>query len=230
MLSAPPEPPPAQVIVVAAHRWDSQRGILRRYQRSAQGWEKVGSPVRAWLGRGGLAPAARRLQNTGTTPAGVFDLPQAFGSGRSVGIDLPYERITEDSYWPYDPRDPRTYNVLQSQRVRDAKWRADGQWSERLVDYGRQYRFAAVIGYNLPETTYTARSGERHATSPADTAKGGGIFLHVTRGRPTAGCVAIPLTPMRAVLRWLDPAAAPVIVVGPPSITRGWRTAVLAQR
>ena len=33
--------------------------------------------------------------------------------------------------------------------------------------------------------------------------------------RTTAGCVAMPQPRMRWLLRWLDPAAAPVVVMGP---------------
>ena len=51
----------------------------------------------------------------------------------------------------------------------------------------------------------------------ANTKGGGGIFLHVTNGTATAGCVAIPQSVMRDVLTWLDPDRKPVIVIGPES-------------
>jgi L,D-peptidoglycan transpeptidase YkuD (ErfK/YbiS/YcfS/YnhG family) len=41
-----------------------------------------------------------------------------------------------------------------------------------------------------------------------------GIFLHVTDGNPTWGCVAIGREEMRSILTWLDPAAAPRITIG----------------
>ncbi len=153
--------------------------------------------------------------------------PAAFGRGSGSRIGLPYHRITAASYWPYDPRDPRTYNVLQTKRSRSARWRDDGQWSERLRDYGAQYRWAAVIGYNLPKSTYVdRRTGERRTSSPVRTDKGGGIFLHVTKNRPTAGCVAISRARMKRTLRWLDPAANPRIVMGPRRYTQRWRMLV----
>jgi L,D-peptidoglycan transpeptidase YkuD (ErfK/YbiS/YcfS/YnhG family) len=176
------------------------------------------------VGSGGLMPARQRLQNTGTTPAGVFTLPLAFGAGPGSAVRLPYHRITPSSYWPYDPRDPRTYNVLQAKRSPNARWRDDGQWSERLVDYGRAYRLAVVVGYNLPGALYRDRpTGEWRARERADIRKGGGIFLHVHRNRPTAGCVAVSLRQMRAITRWLDPDANPRIVIGTADTTRDWR-------
>jgi L,D-peptidoglycan transpeptidase YkuD (ErfK/YbiS/YcfS/YnhG family) len=223
MLPAAPPEPAQQVIVVTAPHWDSQRGRLRRFVRDEGRWVRVGPRTRAWLGVNGFAPWRTRQQNSGQTPAGVFTLPQAFGTGPATEVDLPYHRITPRSYWPYDPRDPRTYNVLQTDRSDTSRWRADGQWSERLIDYGGQYRFAVVIGYNLPDEVYRHRSGERRAVVPARIHKGGGIFLHVDRDRPTAGCVAIGRAQMRRTLTWLDPGSEPRIVMGPRALTRGWR-------
>lgn len=220
-------PDTRQVIVVSAPYRTSTRAQMRRFEWSPTGWEQVGRAKRAWLGANGQTPARQRLQNTGTTPAGVFSLPRAFGRGPGASVRLPYHRITGSSYWPYDPRDPRTYNVLQSRRGSKARWRDDGEWSERLAAYGRAYRLAVVIGYNLPGAVYRdPGSGEWRARVPADTRKGGGIFLHVQRGRPTAGCVAVGLRQMRATARWLDPAANPRIVIGTEASTGDWRRKV----
>ncbi|MER5641389.1 L,D-transpeptidase family protein [Kitasatospora sp. NPDC002227] len=57
-------------------------------------------------------------------------------------------------------------------------------------------------------------------TSPLDTrqpegaAKGGGIWLHVDHGGPTHGCVSLTEDHMAELIRTLDPAAHPVIVMG----------------
>ncbi|MFH8380999.1 L,D-transpeptidase family protein [Kitasatospora sp. NPDC018058] len=44
--------------------------------------------------------------------------------------------------------------------------------------------------------------------------KGGGIWLHVDHDGPTHGCVSIPEDKMAQLIRTLDPAAHPVIVMG----------------
>jgi L,D-peptidoglycan transpeptidase YkuD (ErfK/YbiS/YcfS/YnhG family) len=36
---------------------------------------------------------------------------------------------------------------------------------------------------------------------------GSAFFLHVSSGRPTAGCVAVPRSNMVDLLRWLKPGA-----------------------
>ncbi len=50
---------------------------------------------------------------------------------------------------------------------------------------------------------------------PEGEAKGGNIWLHVDHDGPSQGCVGIPKEAMQKVLQTLDPAAKPVIVMGP---------------
>ncbi|QES48759.1 hypothetical protein DEJ50_13955 [Streptomyces venezuelae] len=52
-------------------------------------------------------------------------------------------------------------------------------------------------------------------TKPEGEAKGGNIWLHVDHNGPSQGCVGIPKAAMQKVLQTLDPAAKPVIVMGP---------------
>ncbi|MFI6153271.1 L,D-transpeptidase family protein [Kitasatospora sp. NPDC051170] len=49
---------------------------------------------------------------------------------------------------------------------------------------------------------------------PMGAGKGGGIWLHVDHDGPTHGCVSIPEDKMVQLIRTLDPAAHPVIVMG----------------
>ncbi|MFC5663527.1 L,D-transpeptidase family protein [Kitasatospora misakiensis] len=49
---------------------------------------------------------------------------------------------------------------------------------------------------------------------PNGSTKGGGIWIHVDHGGPTHGCVSIPEDKMAQLIRTLDPAAHPVIVMG----------------
>ncbi|MFE3285042.1 L,D-transpeptidase family protein, partial [Streptomyces sp. NPDC059233] len=53
------------------------------------------------------------------------------------------------------------------------------------------------------------------ATKPEGERKGGNIWLHVDHDGPSQGCVGIPKQAMKKVLETLDPAAKPVIVMGP---------------
>lgn len=208
-----------QVIVVTAPSWRSTTATLRAYERVGDGWREVIAATPARLGWSGLYLAAERRQGTGKTPAGTFAIPRAFGRLADPGTELPYRQFDRDDAWTYDPDRPATYNVYQTSR---AGWAGSGGSAEHLWSYGRQYNYVAVMDYNLPGGPITTGAdGVRRAAEPADTRAGGGIFLHVTNGKVTAGCIAIPQRQMRDVLRWLDPDRKPVIVVGPESaITR----------
>jgi L,D-peptidoglycan transpeptidase YkuD (ErfK/YbiS/YcfS/YnhG family) len=51
-------------------------------------------------------------------------------------------------------------------------------------------------------------------TRPLGAKRGGGIWIHVDHGGPTHGCVSIAEEHMKELLRALDPAAHPVVVMG----------------
>ena len=199
-----------QAIVVTAKNWRTTVATLRAYERRDGRWVEVIGPTRAMLGAAGMIPAKRRLQGTGETPAGTFAIPSAFGRKANPGTALPYTRIDRDDTWPYWPKDPATYNLLQTAPIDTSR---HGRYVEHLWDMGRQYDYVAVMDYNLPHGEITTGpDGIRRAADPADTRKGGGIFLHVSKGEPTAGCIAVNERTMKRILRWLDPAASPVII------------------
>lgn len=205
-----------QVVVVTAKDWNTSYARLQTWRRTDKGeWVQVVAPIPARVGWNGMRRAENRLQSTGTTPAGTFALLRGFGLARPSGVDLPYRKVDSNDWWPYDPSDPKTYNVLQPHRVQHAKWRTE--WAERLASYRTQYRYAVVLDYNLP-SHLRWRNGQRIARTTADTTAGGGIFLHVNGSGATAGCVSIARDRMRQVLRWLDPALDPVIVIGPRDV------------
>lgn len=205
-----------QIVVVTAADWNTSHARLQTWQQVRDGsWRRVVAPIKARIGWSGFRREAKRLQNTGKTPAGTFALLRGFGLAKPKGVDIPYRIVDDNDWWPYDPTDPKTYNVVQYHRVKQARWRTD--WAERLRSYRTQYRFSVVVDYNLP-SGIKWRNGQRVATQPADTRKGGGIFLHVNGSGATAGCVSIRRADMRRVLRWLDPEHDPLIVMGPRDV------------
>jgi L,D-peptidoglycan transpeptidase YkuD (ErfK/YbiS/YcfS/YnhG family) len=201
-----------QVIVVTSPSWTAPRGTLRAYEKADGHWRLVVSATPADLGWSGMAGASARLQDTGKTPAGTFRIPYAFGRLANPGTGLPYRQFDRDDAWTYSPTRPSTYNVLQTAPV---SWTSYGDDVEILWRHGAQYRYAAVLDYNLPSGISRGADGIRRAAHPADTRKGGGIFLHVSDGSATAGCIAVPEPTMRRLLDWLDPAQHPVLVAGP---------------
>lgn len=206
-----------QLVTVTSDRWSNTAAQLRIWRRSGETWRLVRGPVRVSLGWGGFVRADQRRQSTGTTPAGRFGIPSVFGIRADPGSRLPYRRVDGDDHWPYEPRDPATYNIYQPWKAPTTSWRPE--YVERLADYGYEYAYSIVLGYNLPRgVRWSPRRRQYVAREPADTARGGGIFLHVKERRYTAGCVSAPLRQVRWLVRWLDPTLHPRIVMGP----RAW--------
>jgi L,D-peptidoglycan transpeptidase YkuD (ErfK/YbiS/YcfS/YnhG family) len=71
--------------------------------------------------------------------------------------------------------------------------------SEDLSRSPTAYRHFAFIRYNV---------------DPVVPGRGSGIFLHASTGRPTLGCVSVPLPKLVRTLRWLRPSSAPLIAIG----------------
>jgi L,D-peptidoglycan transpeptidase YkuD (ErfK/YbiS/YcfS/YnhG family) len=71
------------------------------------------------------------------------------------------------------------------------------------------FDYVIAINYNrVPGTS------PRDWTRPLGQSRGGGIWLHVDHGGPTQACVSLPRPQMRTLLRTLDPALHPVVVMG----------------
>ena len=205
--------PAEQVIVVNAPRWNSTAGTLRTYEKRGDHWLEVGSRTRALLGSHGMVLAAKRRQSTGTTPAGTFAIPTMFGRKPDPGTQMPYVQVDHNDAWTYNPKVPSTYNVFQTV---DRGWYSYSYYVERLWEYGKQYNYVGVLDYNLPDGAITqGADGVNRTDTPANTKAGGGIFLHVSNGTRTAGCIAIRESRMRELTKWLNPDQHPRIVIGP---------------
>lgn len=200
-----------QVIVVTAPRLSATHGTVRAFESDGEGWKTVLDATSAQLGGQGLIAGTERRQGTGKTPLGTYGIEWAFGRAEDPGTAMHYVAIDRNDAWTYNPKVPSTYNVFQTAPNR---WSGYGRYVERLWGYGRQYDYVLVLDYNLPPGPIVRdANGIRRSTTPADTRRGGGIFLHVTNGKVTAGCVAIPRNDMAALVRWLDPAKDPVVVI-----------------
>ncbi len=187
-----------QVIVVTARSWRRTSGTLTAYKRTATGWRRV-LITGARLGRTGLVPAAQRVQDSGRTPAGLFTITETFGRATDPGTAMPYTRLTDDHWWVQDRRS-RHYNQMRlGSRGGFARRTSGFNSSERLARMGAQYDYVAVIDFNRPRPVI---------------GRGSGIFLHAFGDLTTVGCVSVERSRMRALLRWLDPAAHPRIVIG----------------
>jgi L,D-peptidoglycan transpeptidase YkuD (ErfK/YbiS/YcfS/YnhG family) len=175
------------------------------------------------VGRNGLSDlgVGVRRQSDGTTPTGLYRIGYGFGPGSDPGTSMWWRRFDRNDYWTYDARDPKTYNVFQTQRPSTAWWRPYGPYSEHLGDYRATYKYAFLITFNLPQAApYQRADGQWVTSSPANTSRGGGIFLHVNGAGATSGCVSVPESRMLWLTRWFAPQYQPHIAIGTTSLIR----------
>ena len=192
---------PGTTQVVTTKHTRGYHARVTLWERTDRGWVARIRAADGRTGYGGLVRGTRRHQGTGTTPLGTYGLISAFGTHRAdPSWDLGYRRIRRGDYWVED-NGSRFYNRYRNKARGGFRWRlpaSDANSSERLRDYPVQYEWSIVTSFNHRQV--------RH--------RGAGIFLHVNGPGATAGCVSAPRPFLRALVRRLDPAAAPVIAIG----------------
>jgi L,D-peptidoglycan transpeptidase YkuD (ErfK/YbiS/YcfS/YnhG family) len=192
-----------QLVTVVAPTRTSPRGKFRLWRKPADCWLPVAGPWPAWLGRRGTSTHKR--EGDRTTPAGAFGfLPTMYGIAPDPGVRYRYHRIVCGDWWVEDARSP-FYNLFK--HVPCGSRPPFRVTSEDMSRSPTAYRHLAVIAYNR---------------TPIVPGRGSGIFLHVSTGRPTLGCVSLTLPRLLAVLRRLDPRSKPLIVIGTDAEIRGF--------
>jgi L,D-peptidoglycan transpeptidase YkuD (ErfK/YbiS/YcfS/YnhG family) len=211
VLLAAASPVPAesrQMVLSVSAGWDQTRAILQAYERPAADapWQPVGAPIEGSLGRSGLAwgrglhplglEDPQKREGDGKSPAGVFDLRLVTGyeAAPPSGTRLPYREATATLRCVDDVKSAH-YNRLAD----EAKTRKDWSSAEKMRLADDRYRLVVWVGHN---------------DSPVVPGGGSCIFLHLREGpgATTSGCTAFEPEPMERLLRWLDPAARPVLV------------------
>jgi len=115
--------------------------------------------------------------------------------GGVPGVHFPFRPITGTNIVWDDDSSSANYNRWIDINTASAGVSPEPMYKTPSYDYG------AVIAYNTARTP----------------GLGSAIFLHVSHGSSTAGCVALPTDQLLALLRWLDPGRAPVIAIGTQS-------------
>lgn len=206
-----------QMLVVTTPGWNAVTGTLAGYERGPDGawrevrWRAAGSSaavtrVAIVVGRSGLAwdPAVAppvagptKAEGDGRSPAGVFGLGTAFGfvrAAEAAWLKLPYREVTPSLECVDDPAS-EFYNTLTDRAAVEPDWKS----SEKMREIAPQYHWGVVVNYNV---------------APAVPRRGSCVFLHIggEGGKGTAGCTAMAESTIKAVMQWLDPKAAPVLV------------------
>jgi L,D-peptidoglycan transpeptidase YkuD (ErfK/YbiS/YcfS/YnhG family) len=187
------------VVSVVASGYGTSYATVTAYEKTSSGWHRVLGPWAARIGRNGFAPEGSKREGDGRTPTGSFGFSFFFGVQPAPGgVDYAWRHAASYDVWDDDPSSAR-YNLWTDTRTQDA-----GRAPESMHQVP-SYDYAAVIAYN------TARKP----------GLGSAIFLHVSHNSATAGCVSVPHDHVVKLLRWLNPAEHPRIIMGTHSaVTR----------
>lgn len=199
-----------QLIVAVADTWNSQKGQLMVYERTAPGaaWQPaLNKAVPVLFGKSGLAwgngvlpvphgqggvPSKREKDLR--APAGLFRIGMLFGyaSRPPTGVVNPFYQVTARDCWLDDP----AHVAYNRHIVVDP--RNPPAWYEkqrmRLGDFA--YEFLLEI---------------RHNADPPVPNHGSAIFFHIRRGAntPTHGCTTMARPDLVRLLQRLRPASKP---------------------
>jgi len=182
-----PGPSAHQLVTVQAAP-GSTTGALVLWQRRGRCFHRVAGPWQAELGAAGLS--AHKREGDGATPTGTYRFGSTmYGIAPNPGVAFAYHRLVCGDWWDEDPRSA-AYNRFV--HVACGARPSFGGGSEALWRIAPQYRYFAVIDFNA---------------DPVVPGRGSAIFLHVSTGKPTAGCISLPERELVLALRWLRPGA-----------------------
>ncbi len=167
--------------------------ILALEKRNGR-WQKVFGPLDGVIARNGFAAPGEKREGDGRTPTGSFRLGPVFGYDSAFPTSMPYRQATANDLWVDDVQ-AADYN----QWVERGKTEASSFELMRRDDV--LYKLGIVVDYN---------------TDPIIKGHGSAIFFHLWKGRgqPTSGCIALAEEDLGRIVRWLDPHATPLVVMG----------------
>ena len=189
-----------QLIVGLAPGWNSMRGELQLFERSAGGpWRRTGGPMPVLFGKNGLAwgrglagqqeKGLRKRERDGRAPAGVFEIGRiyTYDAALPTGADYPFHQVTKADAWIDDVTRP-DYNrfVTIDDPEHPPLWFA----KEKMRHQDFAYRWLVEI---------------RHNSDPPAPNEGSAIFFHIRRGlaRPTTGCTTMAESDLVKLITWL---------------------------
>ncbi|MFG2645042.1 hypothetical protein ACGFYP_29195 [Streptomyces sp. NPDC048370] len=164
-----------------------------------------------------------RTQDTNEATAVLYERDPAGRWRRTAGPWTAHNALRgwTDDHWAGDLRTPTGVFRLGDAggRLPDPGSKLPYDQDEEFVSPGvgflgepleGSFDYVVAIDYNrIPGTTPLNK--ER----PLGLERGGGVWIHVDHGGPTQACVSLTADVMQQLLRALDPAKEPVIVMGP---------------
>ena len=137
-----------------------------------------------------------KKEGDGKSPAGIFALTSAFGSGeKSDFIKLSYQKLEAQTECVDDVESFHYNKIVGRFQVGNFDWES----SEKMLEIGAEYDLGIFVAHNSNPIT-----------------KGGGscIFLHIWKSETetTLGCTAMARENIETILKFLEPSKKPVLI------------------
>ncbi len=166
----------------------NSKATLTYYARSAKGKFVRKFSTTAWVGKNGIG---KTKEGDGKTPKGLYSLDQAFGILKNPGTKMKYTKVTSKHYWCDDSSSSYYNRMILINKVNH---KCNG---EKLISAKGSYEYVVTVGYNKKRVA----------------GKGSAIFLHCSKNRATAGCIAVSQKMMKKILLRLNPNKNPMILI-----------------
>jgi len=205
-----------QLLVSVSADWTSFQTTLYAFSRKDPGspWQLEFS-CPAVLGRAGLGwglglhgwilgEGPVKKEGDRRSPAGLFRLPFAFGSGtaaESGAVSVPYIQTGPNTVGVDDPLSPFYNRILEAVPAKPPQWKS----AEIMLRPDRAYRLGVFVSHNDPAFPNDSGTSAQPPPTPGSQPLGSCIFLHIWKGpdHPTVGCTALPPGDMARVIHWL---------------------------
>jgi L,D-peptidoglycan transpeptidase YkuD (ErfK/YbiS/YcfS/YnhG family) len=206
------KPENQQALLMLSDDWQSQQGVLYRFERLNDKWQIIGSQVSVVLGRSGLAwgkglhPAQTgvvKKEGDGKAPAGVFTLGNAFGYLTKLNTELAYQQMSANDYCIDVNGSPYYNQIVTKLKVGEEGVKDSSEPMRRDIHLNgdHKYKRGLVVKHN-PQNISAA---------------GSCIFMHIWQAPniATAGCTAMDEQKLTTLLSWLDPSKNPIYIALP---------------
>jgi D-alanyl-D-alanine dipeptidase len=199
-----------QAILVITANDSAVKGQARFFERDNESsdWKPRGEKFPIVVGAKGLAwaedmasllenkPALYKKEGDGKSPAGVFNLTEAFGvSSKPEMIEMPYTKLGKWSECVDDSKSFHYNRLVDRMKVGNFDWKS----SEKMLEIGEQYELGVFVAHN---------------SYPVVKGNGSCIFLHIWKNDSTgtAGCTAMERKNVESILTYLNPEKNPIVV------------------
>lgn len=200
-----------QIIVCLAPNTSSSEGTLQLFHRDDKGqWVPDSKTWPVLFGMDGLAwgrgisppqPGPQKVEGDHKNPMGLFKIGPIYGYASALPAGSkgwPYHQVTDRDAWIDKPE---------------------------LADLGFNHLYTLPAGAPLPpwwdkehmhlgDHAYTWLVLIEHNYDDPDPHAGTAIYFHIRRGEHyrTAGCTTMEIDRLEQLVKWLDPAADPLVV------------------